>query len=234
MDTVDTKDLDVLAEHALAQANAIVIRNDDEYTTAGAAVKIVKANINTIKEFFKPHKAAAKLPHTKLCDDEKSRLVGLEATLGIINGKLNTYETDRAAKAAEIQAGLDKQAAQQAEEQALRDAEEAERIGDTVKAEELISEPPPPPMKTLVAPLPKIAGRSKRPKYTPTLVSLQELVLATADEIRELEDSTREPALVFFLTADMVAIGAAARGSKGKIKIPGVRIEDGSTAVQRV
>ena len=234
MKTPDTKDLDVLAEHTLAQANAIIIRNDDQYTAAGAAVKIVKANINTIKEFFKPHKAAAKLPHTNLCTDEKTRLSGLEKTLGIINGKLDFYEKDRAEKAAEIQADLDKAEVKRAEDQAQEEAEAAEENGDTKKVEDILEDLPTTQIRTEVAPLPRITGRSKRPKYTAIVTSLAELVAAAADEIRELEDSTREPSLVLFLQGNEVAIGAAVRGTQGKIKIPGVEITDGTTTAQRV
>ncbi len=86
------------AQSLIAQAHAIVVRNQDEFEQAVEFGKNVSAFIKRVETFFKPLKSAAKAAHQALCDREKEILAVPGKANAIAKAAVNAWKAEQKRK----------------------------------------------------------------------------------------------------------------------------------------
>ncbi len=114
---------------AIAEANNIVIQNQQDYDRAAAFLKEIKRRAKQMKEYWAPAKEAAKAAHSQICQREKEMLSPLEEAEKVIKKGMTAYQL--AVALAQAQAEQEARRRQQAErDRLLQEVAEAEKSGD--------------------------------------------------------------------------------------------------------
>ena len=114
------------------QANTLTVSNNEDYNTAAAFLKQIKAAKKGVTEYWKPAKDAAAKTHKEICQKEKAMTSVCDNAEKIIKSKMLSYsqkiEAER--RAAEEQA---RKAAQKESDRLLAEAVKAEESGDLIQ-----------------------------------------------------------------------------------------------------
>lgn len=161
----DVDQIDTQANNALTFADALKIETANDYTAAGARWTTLAALAKEIKETFGPIKAKLHAAHKETVAQEKRHLDPVESAQKTIKQKMIGYdaEQERIRKAEEDRLRIEAQ--KQAEDEALRAAEQAEAAGESEVAESIIETPVAAPPVILPKSTPKVAGFKTQERY---------------------------------------------------------------------
>ena len=206
----DLKKLETKSSDLVVRAENTAIKTQDQYINAAEFLKGVKALKLEIKSTFKPMKDKAHAAHKEVCTQENKYLNPVEGAEKLMNNKLSVWDDEQERKRRIAQAKLDEKARKERERLEKR-AREAEKKGNTEKAEELNEQAEEKEFAVPVAPstAPKIEGLVKK-------VTWKAIV----------KDITKVPEEYIIRTANMPMLNAVARSTKGTVKLPGVEFKE--------
>lgn len=194
------------------QARTLKIIDDLTYQRGVQIRNIIKDIRKQINATFDPIIAKANATHKEACAQKKKVEAPLVEGENIINPALAAYDTEIERKRMAEQRRLEEEAKKRAEDEQIAAAEHAEKQGDKVAAEAIISAPVEvAPIIQPVAPRPD--GISYREYWSAQVTDLFALVKAVA--------TGQQP--VTLLQPDQVALNKMATALKGAMIIPGVR-----------
>lgn len=137
----DDKKLEKKEADAMAYAVALTITNNETYTAADNFCVVLKGLEKEVVEDFKASKEAAHLAHKVITAQEKAHLDKLIPPRNLVKQKMSAYQDDqeRIRRIEEDRQRLEAQKA--AEEEALRQAAQAQAEGNHEEAEAIIQAP---------------------------------------------------------------------------------------------
>ena len=196
-------------------AATLSILNDQQYQEAGEFVKMVKANMKTVKDYFAPMKEAAHKSHQAVCEREKEMLDPLLKAEKTCKAQMAEY-LRRKQEEARKQEELMRRLAQEEAEKKLAEAIKAEKNGDdeaaalafaqATVAEQVGS-------NTVVqAFAPKVAGISTSKDYEIILMDHNAVPITVSG--------------VVIRPVDEKAIMKLIKASNGTIQIPGIKYRE--------
>lgn len=196
-------------------AATLSILNDQQYQEAGEFVKMVKANMKTVKDYFAPMKEAAHKSHQAVCAREKEMLDPLLKAEKTCKAQMAEY-LRRKQEEARKQEELMRRLAQEEAEKKLAEAIKAEKNGDdeaaalafaqATVAEQVSS-------NTVVqAFAPKVAGISTSKDYEIILMDHNAVPITVSG--------------VVIRPVDEKAIMKLIKASNGTIQIPGIKYRE--------
>lgn len=196
-------------------AATLSILNDKQYQEAGEFVKMVKANMKTVKDYFAPMKEAAHKSHQAVCAREKEMLDPLLKAEKTCKTQMAEY-LRRKQEEARKQEELMRRLAQEEADKKLAEAIEAENNGDGEAAALALAQASVADQvssNTVVqASTPKVAGISTSKDYEITLVDHDAVPISVAGMV--------------IRPVDEKAIMRLIKASNGTIQIPGVEYRE--------
>ena len=199
------------------RARAIAIINQETYDTAVVMLGYVVARRKKIVEEFAPRKQKAFAAHQALCAWEKEHLKHFEEAEGILKRGLAAFEAKQRQIEDERRRAEEEKERRRQEEELEAAAEQAEKQGaapEEVAA--ILTQPmiqaPVPVQQTYV----RASGVSTLRTYKAEVVDIRKLARAVADGVVAAN----------LIEANMPALNAMARASKGAMQIPGVSFKE--------
>jgi len=194
-------------------AQKVNIATVSDYQFAQTLMKDIKDRIKTLEE--------TRMNQTRPLDESKSRIMdffrGPLQKLTDAKAHLNTimvkWTEDQETKRREEEKRLQAEARKRAEEEALRQALEAEALGEKEEAEAILSEPVYVPPIKVVSEIPKSKESHIRETWSAEVMDLKALVAAIAAGKAPLQA----------VMADMTFLNGQARSYKEALNMPGVR-----------
>lgn len=193
------------------QAEAFIIRTDDDYAAAGEFGIMLKRKAAEVTSFFKPMKDSAYQAHKAVCDREKAMLNPLKNAESIIKKAMAAYFEEQERKRKEQEEAM-RRAAEQERERKLREAAELEEAGDAAGAEAAMTEAMVMDEATSYS-VPAVA----KPKVSGVGTSKDWEIVEIDPKAVPLSFSGME-----LRPVDQAAVMRLIRASKGKIVIPGI------------
>ena len=203
--TPEVKEVTTLALSVPDQANAIIIKTNDDFARAGQLLITIKGIRKKIEDTFKPIKQKMDAAKKEVLDQEKAADAPLAQAEAIIKPRIAAWNAEQERIRREEEDRLREIARKQEEERRLKEAVAAEQAGNKAEAEAIIEAPIEPPPVVVPKSVPKVAGVSftKQWKF----------------RITDPNKIPRE-----YLTPDEVKIGQIVRALKDQAKIPGVEV----------
>ncbi len=199
-----------------AQAETLVVIDDATLERAGELIKDAHGRKKFIEDVFEPMRVSAKNTYDEVRALIQRATEPLEKVKDILSTKGSSYLAERERRMREEAQRRELIAKQQAEEQALAQAAEAERMGDKELAAQILAEGVDPLMQPS-APSADYAINLVGLKYTEhwsaEVIDLAKLVKAVAEG--------KQP--ITLLAANQTALNQMARAQKGAMNVPGVR-----------
>lgn len=197
------------------EAEAIVIENDSEYSSAAEFGRKLKGAAAEVTAFFKPMKEAAHRAHSEICGREKVMLGPLQRAEATLKRTMGNYALlkERERKAAEEAA---RRRAQEEAERKLAEAIKAEESGNIDEAasamvDAQMADSMSRNMAVVVEP-PKAEGISQSKDWEITSIDTTQVPI-------ELLGMMLRP-------VDDKAVMRLIRSSKGQIQIPGIKYKE--------
>lgn len=194
------------AENAglVAQAQAIVVRDDASYIDAAETAKRLKAARGLVAELYADVVAAAHDLHKKLCAKRNALDTPLEAAQKALARQCGEYTAAKEREAEQARRAAEAEARKREEERRLAEAAELERQGRRDEAEAVIDREIITPSVRIDPTVPKVSGVRKTTTWR-----------------AEVYDLTMVPRK--YMVPDQKQLDAIARATKGPSPIPGVR-----------
>lgn len=205
-----------------AKVEEMTVRNDAEYSAAGALLKQVKSLQKTIKDYWEPLRVSAKKAYDDVLSKKKEMLDPVDSAEKILKRKMGDYlaEKERIAREIEEQKRREAEAEMQRK---LAEAAEHETAGRADEAEFAMAE-----AEVFDQYAANISIQAEKPK-------MQGVSTVKSWKV-EVVDSTKVPVLlggVELRPVDTAAVLRLVKMMDGKIEIPGVKItEDVSLRVR--
>jgi len=220
-------EIQVIEQTALTwpeKARQLVIKDQATYTTAANILQDIAAIEKRIIEHHKPIKDAAFSAHKIAVATERRFLDPLTEAKGIIKKAISTWTVEQERIRREAQQKAEDEARRKEEERRLAEAIEAEKAGDTVKAEAIISKPIEPVVVSKIQPtFNKVAGVTTRENWSAEVIDLKALCQAIAEGKAPLES----------VLPNMPLLNSMARTAKDLMSIPGVKAIKETNVVTR-
>lgn len=185
-------------------AKSITIVSDQDCVFASEFLVRCRQQRKKIDEFTKPVIEAAHQAHKAACNQKKTLEKPVQDAEQIVMPKITAYRQEQEKKRREEQERLRKEAEAAAQEKALQDAIEAEKLGAKEIVEEILAAPVQ-YVAPIVAAQPKMEGLSEREFWTFEVVN--------PDWIPKE-----------YLIVDEKKISGVVKALKDKAQIPGVRV----------
>lgn len=203
--TPEVKEVTTLALSVPDQANAIIIKSNEDYTRAGQLLITIKGIRKKIEETFKPIKQKMDIAKKEVLDQEKAADAPLAAAEAIIKPRIAQWnaEQERIRQAEERR--LQEIARQEEEDRQIAAAIAAEQSGNKEEAEAIIE-----------------ATVQAAPVVVPKLVPKVAGVSFTKQWKFRITDEAKIPRQ--YLCVDEQKIGAVVRAMKDAANIPGVEV----------
>lgn len=196
-----------------AQAQQIVINNDDDYAFAGQVTRDVKAAQKRVEEYWEPMRKSTYDAYKAVTDHKKEMLDPLKNAEAILKRKIGVYHMEQERKRREEEERLRKFAEEEAQRK-LEEAVQAEENGDMEAAEYAMAEAEALDNMSVNVEMakPKVSGVSSIKTWEivgidPKLVPVE----IAGVEIRPV---------------DRAAILRLIKATKGQIAIPGVKYKE--------
>lgn len=201
--TPEVKEVTTLALSVPDQANAIIIKSNEDYSRAGQLLITIKGIRKKIEDTFKPIKQKMDAAKKEVLDQEKAADAPLAAAEAIIKPRIAQWnaEQEKIRKAEEDR--LREIARKEEEDRQIAAAIAAEQSGNKEEAEAIIEAPAYVPPVVLAKTTPKVAGISFTKNWKFRIV-----------------DEAKIPRQ--YMIPNETMIGAIVRNSKGVIQIPGI------------
>lgn len=208
------------------RAEAIVIADQDSYTSAAELLVDITSLERQVVEHHAPIKAAAWNAHKVAVAAEKKLLEPLNVAKGIIKARLVGWTQEQERIRLEAQRKAEEEARILEEEQRLQLAAEAEEAGAPEETVQEILE-----MPTVMVPVPVVRptfqrapGVSTSQRWKAQVVDIRALCRAVADGRASTE----------LVQPNLVALNNMARAMKQTMNIPGVKaVPETTVAVRR-
>lgn len=197
-------------------AESIAVESAEQYTEACDFVKSIAKTRKEVEETFGPIKKKQHEAWKEAVAQENKFLIPLDAATLTVRSKISKYLAAEEAKRKEQEAQERERARVQAEEQALAEASELERQGNTAEAEQVIEQ-------AAVAPPPVV--------IVPKTVPKQEGITTRVIWKFRVTDSAKVPRE--YMSVDESKIGQVVRAMKGSANIPGVEVYSEDSVVVR-
>ena len=193
------------------RAEAVVIRNDQDFEAAGQFGVLLKQKAGEVTDFFKPLKDAAYKAHKAVCDREKEMLTPLKNAERILKKTMGDYTQEQEKKRREAEEAA-RRAAEEESRRKLEEAAQLDASGQSEAAEEALGDAEvmaeAARMAVAVGGAPKAKGVSTSKDWEIVSISSKEVPLSiNGAEIRPV---------------DKAAVMRLIRASKGTINIPGI------------
>jgi len=215
-------------ERMLTEAQAFVVTDADSYAEACRRFKTCKEFEKRVTAFFydgpNGETKQGMIPKAKAawdaaCASFKKLAAPAQDSASLYEQKGGAWKKAEDARLERERLEREAAARKQAEDDAIAQAHAAEKAGDHQMAEEIITGevfvPPVAPIKAA----PKVAGVAQQKYYGATVTSLEALILAAADSIKNKDGKVPVKALC----ADMVYLNGQARLNKKEGQLyPGV------------
>lgn len=203
------KNVEERSLEAVKSSMAFIIKTNEQNLVAADRLKGVQLLQKEVGETFDPIIEKAHKTHKEAIAQKNKFAQPLRQAEITYKGKIATFCSEQEKIRAKEEAKLRREA-EEKERKLKEKAEEALKKGDEKKAEKLME-------KAEEIPIPVVA-----PKYEkPSNISFSMRYRA---EITDIKAIPRYMNGIELLVPDMPAINRLARGSKGTIKIPGIRI----------
>lgn len=221
---VVTKPIEAKVSVVLAQAQKMVVKNNDQLLVVSEFLKTIKALRAEVDQTFDPIIAAAHASHKEACNQKRKVEAPLVQAEGVVKPLIAAYmaakERERLEEQRRLQRLADEAAAVEEEKKRVALALAAEKAGDVERAAEILFTEPEVPVvaaKVVVRDsryvVPKTEGVSISTLWVADVVDFEMLVKAVADG--------KVPMLA--LQANMVFLGQQARSMKAELNYPGVK-----------
>jgi hypothetical protein len=193
-----------------------VVRDDKSYRDAASISKAITKLRKEADSYFTPIIQKVRAAYEESLAQRRRAVVPLEEDQRTIDGKILRYQSEQEELRRRQEAELMAQKKREAEDQAIKEAEELQRQGEADLADAVLAQAAeaPPPVVALPKTTPKIEGLAKRVVWRFRIVK-PELV-------------PRE-----YLRVDEVKIGGVVRALKNATRIAGVEVYAEDTAVHR-
>lgn len=195
---------------------AIEVVDAPSFERAAEALKLVKGYLARVAEVFDPiDRAQIEARKVTIAQRKALEAHALDAEK-ILKQRMAAWQEAQEQARREAEAAAAREAQRLAEEQQLQAAIEAEQLGDTAAAEQILAAPPVPVIMppVVVSEAPQVAGVSFRDHYRAEVTDLLALVRAIA--------AGKAP--ITLVQPNTAALGQMARALKGAMQIPGVRV----------
>ncbi len=196
-----------------AQANEIVIRNDDDYAFAGQVTRNVKAAQKKVEDYWEPMRKSTYEAYKAVTDHKKEMLDPLKNAETILKRKIGVYQMEQERKRREEEERLRKLAEEEANRK-LEEAVKAEANGDLESAEYAMAEAEALDSMSVNVQMekPKVSGVSTTKTWEIVDINPKDVPISIAGvEIRPV---------------DRAAILRLIKATKGQIAIPGVKYKE--------
>lgn len=212
--TPEVKEVTTLALSVPDQANAIIIKSNEDYSRAGQLLITIKGIRKKIEDTFKPIKQKMDAAKKEVLDQERAADAPLAKAEGIIKPRIAQWnaEQEKIWKAEEDR--LREIARKAEEDRQIAAAIAAEKSGNKEEAEAIIEAPAYIPPVVLAKTTPKVAGISFTKNWKFRIV-----------------DAAKIPRQ--YMMPNETMIGAIVRNSKGVIQIPGIEAYSVETVSSR-
>jgi hypothetical protein len=187
------------------QANAIIIKSNEDYARAGQLLITIKGIRKKIEDTFKPIKQKMDAAKKEVLDQEKAADAPLAKAEGIIKPRIAAWNAEQERIRKEEEDRLREIARKEEEERQLQEAILAEQSGNKAEAQAIIEAPVYIPPVVVPKTVQKLVGVSFTKQWKFRIV----------DESKIPRD---------FLKVDEVKIGGYVRSMKNAGNIPGVEI----------
>jgi len=211
-----TQEVAVIEQHstdAVAQANALAVKTDEQYALAAEFLKRIKGLQKEVGDTFDPIIVKANAAHKEAIGQRDKYLKPLQAAEKEVKGKIAAFVDERESIRREAEAKL-RAEAERKQEDIRRKAAEAEAKGNAERAEKLVAKAEAVPMPTVQTTVEKISGLSFKDVWEVEIVS-------AGDVPRE------------FCAPDLKAIRDYANVTKGEKQIAGVTITRKTVPISR-
>jgi hypothetical protein len=205
-------------DDCVARANALTITDTPSYEGAAADLKGIKALQATVSDTFDGDIKKADVLHKSLCATRRTFMDPLKVAEKITKGKIGDYDDLLERQQREEDARLAAEARKRDEEARLEEAVALDAAGEHEQAEQVLSDPTPPPPPVARQAAPKVAGQSSRIKYTGIVANDQALLKL----VKAIADGRAPLSLV---QANQSKINQMAQAMSGDMHFDGIEIK---------
>jgi len=212
---MEIKETETKALTIIDQANAIIITNNESYTSAGELWKNIKQMKEEVDNVFKPIIEAAHKAHKEALSQKAKIYDPLDEAGRKIKSSMSAYDEAQERIRREKEIELRKEAMRIEEEARLQAAIQAEKAGQKEAAEKILEAPIVEPVVVVSKDIPKMSGGPVyRTVWDMEVVDFEALVKAGANKTISINA----------LLPNEVFLRAQARSLKSTMNFPGVKV----------